>query len=342
MDVTTLLADPATLRLESFVPDPKAITLVLHAAQTQPRCPRCRLPSTSLHSHYQRSLADLPWHGVAIKLQLHSRKFRCCNQRCRQKVFCERLAKVADAYARKTVRLNDALTLISFALGGEAGSRTARGLGLFASGDTLLRRIRRTSLPPTTTPRALGVDDWAKHKGHSYGTILVDLERRKPLDLLPDREAETLAAWLTAHPGIEIITRDRAGTYADGARSGAPKALQVADRWHLLRNISEAMEKLLHRNHKAVRQAFQQLHSSINESPESRPVAADSSAAASVEEEPLEREPISQRAQQYHAERRALYRLVKELQRQGLNINQIRLQIKRHHSTVARFFHADS
>lgn len=179
-----------------------------------------------------------------------------------QKVFCERLPKVVAAYGRKTVRLNEALTLLSFTLGGQAGAKTARHLGLSVSGDTLLRRIRRFPLASPSTPRVLGVDDWAKRKGQTYGTILVDLEKREPIELLPDSEAETLAQWLKAHPGVKIITRDRSGAYAQGARQGSPHAQQIADRWHLLRNLTETVERVLqsrqtrlHSAAEAVRQA---------------------------------------------------------------------------------------
>lgn len=128
MDITTLLADPEAIHLECCVSESRSITLVVHSIQNAPSCPVCAQASTSLHSHYQRTLADLPWHGVAVKLALHSRKFRCRNPLCSRRVFCERLPKVVAAFARKTERLNAALTLIAFALGGQAGARTARGL----------------------------------------------------------------------------------------------------------------------------------------------------------------------------------------------------------------------
>jgi transposase len=247
MNISTLLADPEAIRLDFVRPSPGAITLVVKTTALHATCPCCHRRSSRVHSRYIRCVADLPWHGVAVRLKLHARRFRCLNSLCPQCIFCERLSSVVAHYARQTVRLDAALELIGFTIGGEAGARLARELGFTVSPDTLLRRLHRTSQGWPTTPRIVGVDDFAFRRGQRYGTLLVDLEQRLPIDLLPNREAETLNAWLKADPGIEIITRDRSKTYACAITEGAPTAAQVADRWHLLNNLRETLEKLLKR-----------------------------------------------------------------------------------------------
>jgi transposase len=230
--------------LEVFVGD-ELVRLQLTVRAPTAACPRCAVASSSVHSRYQRHLTDLPWGTRAVRIQLTVRKFRCRNRACGRRIFTERVPDLVAAYSRHTHRLATALRMIGLALGGNAGARLAACLRLPTSPSTLLRLVRGAPIPPTPALQAVGVDEWAWRRGHRYGTILVNLIDHRVVDLLPDRSAATVATWLAQHPTISVVCRDRSDLYADGIRRGAPEAVQVVDRFHLVRNLRQALEAVL-------------------------------------------------------------------------------------------------
>ena len=252
----TLLPNHAEVKLLCLRPKDGAIQMEVQGCRPRVACPDCGTPSGRVHSRYARRLGDLPWEGLPVRILLSTRRFFCVGEGCRRCIFTEPFPGTARRYARRTLRATETLDWLTLALGGQAGARMARRLGLLIDGSTLLRQVRRrVQRVPVSAPRVLGVDDWAWKKGNRYGTILCDLEAGRVVDLLPDREAGTLATWLQEHPGTEIVSRDRASAYAKATRRACPEAIQIADRWHLLRNLSEALRNALEPHRRTMMQA---------------------------------------------------------------------------------------
>src|SRR6266516_5667212 len=348
---------PDTIAVEAAYPTTSRLTLQISCTLKSASCPLCQQSSERIHGKYGRTVADVPCGGRLVTLALTVRKFVCNTKACPRRIFTERLADLVQSYARMTNRLSQALQTLGFATCGQLGERFAPKLGMQVSGPTLLRRMRTCSYAPPASVSVLGIDDWAWKKGATYGTILVDLELRKPIEILPDRRAETAEAWLRTHPEVEIVSRDRGGDYAAAARKGAPQAQQVADKFHLLKNLRERIKDLMDRRHSCLpevedarsdaiparaqgikgsrirdlpapptREATEKHYRTIPPTPYARP-ACDNSAQL--------------QKQGRRARRNALYEDVRTLAKQGLSQRAIARKLKLARATVSKFAQAE-
>jgi transposase len=236
------------------------------------RCPNCRKQARRVHSTYQRTLDERPWGSRRVIVRLRVRRYFCDRGSCSRATFVEQVAGLSARYRRSSTGLAGWLRSIAIELGGRPAARLCRRLRLTAGRTRLLRLLTALAVPDRA-PRVLGVDEFAFRKGCTYGTVLVDVEAGRVVDVLPDRTSETFAAWLTGHPGAEIICRDRATAYTKAVREAAPDALEVADRWHLLQNLSAAVEKICHQHRDCLRKrAEEETATEVAEVPEVTPM----------------------------------------------------------------------
>ena len=283
-------------------------------------CPGCKIHSKSIHSYYERTIKDLPAFGNKIYLRLKIRKFYCCNPECERKIFAERFDNHFASYKRTSNRLREKLLKIALLTGGNAGEKLCKTLNIPVSSSTLIRLIHQQEVPEPVVTEAVGIDDWAFKKGINYGTAVVDLKQHRIIDLLPDREAATVESWLKSRPHVKIVPRDRYSRYAKGVTNGLPEAIQVADRWHLLKNMGESLKKLLERKRQEMRR-----NDTI-----SKPVIATNNPAA-----------IMQRITNDQTRRQQQLDEVKRLHSSGLGIRKIAMALKMSRVTIRNYLHLD-
>ena len=323
-----VLPQPETLVLERIEKQESHFRIFVSTRQSA-LCPVCAHESTSRHSGYSRRLADLPWQGCSVQLWLSVHKYRCQQKECPRRVFCQRVPGVAQVYARRTERLAVVVGAVGYVAGGLPGERLLRRLAISISDDSIRRQVVRNAAPGPAEQepvRRVGIDDWAWRKHQNYGTIFVDLDRHKVIDLLPDRAADSVAAWLTEHPSVEIVARDRSGLYADGAATGAPQALQVADRFHLMLNLSAAIERVLEERSRELL----------------LPAVAEPSVPTPASPPPVAKLSVAQERKQQRRQRRLdRYEQAAELHKRGVSKLAISRQLSLGVKTVRRWLRAD-
>lgn len=339
MDFSICLPNASVLQFISVCVQEQTVIFHVSSSQTQAICPQCKEVSQKIHSRYQRTLADLPLSGLAVRLICQSKKFFCRNKECSQQIFVERLDEVAEVFARRTKRLDKILCSLAFYVGGRVGAQVTSRLSIGVSRQTLIRQILRNPSPPMIMPKVIGIDDFAFRRGQVYGTLLIDLERRKAFDLIPSREAEDVAEWLKKYPQVEVVSRDRSLIYANAVNVALPHAEQIADRFHLVKNIYEVLGKILHRERKTIGQMSNEICQTANRiSPE--------------KQNPLDnkrlREPITKKeklaqAKQSEARQRRMerYETVKKLRNEGMSIKGISRELRMHRQTVRHFLRCD-
>lgn len=307
MSATPLFALPSGLEMTACSSQEGTLCVSLLSIRPTCACPVCGGVARRIHSRYQRRLTDLPSTGQPVHMVLTVRKFFCDEATCPRKIFAERLTPFVAPWARVTARLFQLVQILGLATGGRLGKRVTDRIGIPTSRITILRRIMALPTEPVGQITELGIDDFAFKRGRTYGTLLVDLRSHRTLDILLDRKAETAAAWMRSHPEIRLVSRDRGGDYASAALTAAPQAVQCADRFHLLANLSKSVEGVLSRHLATHRRQTDLVSRATSLSP------------AQGKGPPKKTPKHAQQSQAKREERLAQYQQVVDLRKQGFS-----------------------
>ncbi len=329
MRLTTLLPHLRGLRVLNAAVSDDEVTLDVEPIAASARCPSCQRRSRHIHSHYVRHITDHPIGGHRVIIHRRVRRFRCRVMACPRHTFAEQFPRLAPRYARRSAPLDAQMQDIGLTLGGRPGERFARRRATTISRATLLRLVRRLPLPDAGAPAALGIDDFALRRGRRYGTVLVDLQAHRVVDLLPERTSETVMGWMAEREPPAVVCRDRGGAYADAARRAAPMATQVADRFHLACNGSAVLERVLARHPAALRKVTE---------PEGTPSERTTQPPTPVGDAAVVKELDDPR----RAYRRARYDEVLMLHRAGWSITAIAERVGLCRPTVRTYVQADA
>lgn len=317
--LVSLLPDERLMACGGVVRLTRGYRLELAGAAKDCACPKCGVVSRRVHARYTRRVRDLPVQGKSVIIRLRARKFLCDNQACPQRVFCERFGEMIAPFARMTARLEAALTSLALLSSARNAERIGRVLGYTGSVSTLLRCAHRYQ-PPVVAASHISVDDFAFRRGHTYGTIIVDLSSNKPIELLCERSVESLMAYLEAHPEVRVVARDRDPRYAEAISMAAPNAMVIVDRWHLLRNLTDAFVRLV-ANHSSDWRKTLQTHLDEQHADALEKVAADDGSNSLPLDRPRRISIITPRQQQKtaadHERRQHLIDQAHELRSQG-------------------------
>ena len=334
------------LRIKEYEIQGEKITFYAYSSKKSCKCPLCNKLSSRVRSGYFRKLMDLPCGGLRTAIMLKVRRFRCSNKKCRRKIFSERYDGYTKPYSRKTDRATDCLSSLLLEVSSSKGSYLSELIQMKQSSSTCLRMISSLPIPVYCDKTIIGIDDFAFRKGISYGSIIVDAENGRPVDLIESRDESEVTSWLKKHPEINIVTRDRASSYSKAIKTALPSSVQIADRFHIVKNLSERVYDAIKINYPAIKEGY---INSLNEQ-KLRESAEDSitqmiaennekdESCGEAENEVLNSEPGAQRKLE---QKEVLYNKIHELHKDRMSSRKIAAAVHVNKETVLKYLKYD-